>query len=345
MKTEAAVLVELGKPLEVVSIGLPTLKPGQVLVELAYSGVCHTQLLEARGRRGPDSFLPHCLGHEGAGEVREVGAGVTKVKAGDEVVLTWMKGSGADIPGTTYDWDGRKVNAGGMTTFQRLAVVSENRLVPRPAGLAPREAALLGCALPTGFGMVFNVLRLEKDRTLAVFGAGGIGLSAVAAARAAGAVVVAAVDPREDRRAAAMTMGATHAFAPGPDLASELKKLVPGGFDAAIEASGRPAVMAAALACVRARGGCAVIAGNAHAGETMALDPKELNAGKRLLGTWGGDNEPDRDFPRWAGLLAERRIVLGPLTAAVYPLSRVNAALDDLESGRALRPLLDLAAG
>src|SRR4051794_20311938 len=102
MRTEAAILVELGRPLVLADLEIPQLKPGQVLVELAYSGVCHTQLLEARGHRGEDRFLPHCLGHEGSGTVVDAGAGVYKVRPGDRVILSWIKGSGADVPGTVY---------------------------------------------------------------------------------------------------------------------------------------------------------------------------------------------------------------------------------------------------
>src|SRR4029079_3126529 len=105
MKTTAAVLVELGRPLELADLDLPALKPGQVLVEVAFSGVCHTQLLEARGHRGPDRFLPHCLGDAGSAIVRETGAGVAKVKPGDAVILSWIKGTGADVPGSVYGWN------------------------------------------------------------------------------------------------------------------------------------------------------------------------------------------------------------------------------------------------
>ncbi len=140
MKTTAAILVETGKPLELAELDIPALKPGQVLVEIAFSGVCHTQLSEVRGHRGQDNFLPHCLGHEASGTVRELGAGVTKVADGDRVVLSWIKGSGANVPGTVYGWDGRKVNAGGVTTFMRHAVISENRLTScRPASTRPRR--------------------------------------------------------------------------------------------------------------------------------------------------------------------------------------------------------------
>src|SRR6185437_4629987 len=106
MRTAAAILVETGKPLEIADLEVPRLQPGQVLVEVQYSGVCHTQLLEARGHRGEDRFLPHCLGHEGSGIVREVGPGVTKVKAGDHAILSWINGSGANVPATVYQWGG-----------------------------------------------------------------------------------------------------------------------------------------------------------------------------------------------------------------------------------------------
>src|SRR5271166_1784649 len=121
MKTLAAVLVEHNRPLELVDLEIPPLKPGQCLVEIAYSGVCRTQIGEWRGTRGPDKFLPHCLGHEASGFVREIGSGVHKIKSGDAVVCSWIKGSGADVPGTMYFQSGylinqalRTVSAGGV---------------------------------------------------------------------------------------------------------------------------------------------------------------------------------------------------------------------------------------
>ena len=107
MKTIAAVLEEAGRPLVLAELDVPELKPGQVLIEVAYSGVCHTQLLECKGLRGADPYLPHCLGHEASGVVKEIGAGVTKCRPGDHVVLSWIKASGANVPGTTYSWMGK----------------------------------------------------------------------------------------------------------------------------------------------------------------------------------------------------------------------------------------------
>jgi S-(hydroxymethyl)glutathione dehydrogenase / alcohol dehydrogenase len=344
MKTTAAVLVELGRPLELVDLDLPVLKPGQTLIEVVYSGVCHTQVGEARGHRGEDKFLPHCLGHEGSGIVREIGPGVNKVKPGDKVILSWIKGSGADVPGTTYDWNGRKVNAGGITTFATYTVVSENRLTIVPDGMSMRLAALVGCAVPTGAGVVFNTAQPRPGQSVVVFGVGGIGSCAVAAAALAGCTPVIAVDVLPEKLALAQKLGATHAIhARTSDPVQEILKLCKGGADFAIEATGIAPVMRQALACVRQQGGTAVVIGNARFGEKLEIDPRELNAGKRLLGTWGGDNVPDRDYPRYCKLIMAGRLDLEPLLSRGYSLAEVNAALDDLEAGLAARPLIDVA--
>ena len=343
MKTTAAVLVELGKPLELADLDVPALKPGQCLIEVAFSGVCHTQVGEARGHRGEDKFLPHCLGHEGSGYVREVGPGVTKVKHGDAVILSWIKASGLDVPGCVYEWNGRKVNAGGITTFATFSVIAENRLTVIPEGLSLRHAALIGCAVPTGAGVVFNTAQPRPGQSLVVFGVGGIGNCAVAAASASGCVPVIAVDINPDKLELAKKFGATHTIdSKKTDAVAEIQKLVKGGVDFAIEATGVPAVMRQALACVRQQGGTAVVIGNAKFGDKLEFDPRELNMGKRLLGTWGGDNVPDRDYPRYARLMASGKLVLEPLLTKSYALSEVNAALDDLEHGRAARPLIQM---
>lgn len=345
MKTLAAVLVETGRPLELVELGLPALRPGQALVEIAFSGVCHTQLLECRGHRGPDRFLPHCLGHEGSGTVVEVGPGVTKTKPGDHVVLSWLKGSGSTVVGTQYDWSGRTVNAGPVTTFQRHAVVSDSRLTVVPTDFPLATAALVGCAVPTGVGVVFNTAAARPGQSIAVFGAGGIGLCAIAAARATGCDPVIAVDLLPSKLDIARTMGATHTIdAAAGDVVAAIKAICPTGLDIAIESSGRPVVMAQSLSAVRPQGGTAVVVGNAHAGETLSIDPQQLNQGKRLLGTWGGDSDPDRDYGRYCRLLTAGKIDIAPLLSTPYPLERINEALDDLEAGCVARPLIAMVA-
>src|SRR6201981_4107480 len=214
MKTEAAILVQTGSHLVMAEIEIPALKPGQALVEIAFSGACGTQVMEWRGDKGEDKWVPHCLGHEGTGTVLETGSAVTKVKAGDKVVLSWIKGTGIEAGGAVYEWDGRKVNAGGVTTFQRHAVLSENRLTLLPAGLPLDVAVLLGCAAPTGMGAVFNVLKAQPGDAVAVFGHGGVGLHGIMAYALVGAMPAIAADPNPPRRALAPLYGASHVIDP-----------------------------------------------------------------------------------------------------------------------------------
>jgi S-(hydroxymethyl)glutathione dehydrogenase/alcohol dehydrogenase len=344
MKTEAALLVETGKPLVLAQIEIPALKPGQTLVQVAYSGACGTQVMEWRGDKGEDKWVPHCLGHEGSGVVLEVGPGVTKVRPGDKVVLSWIKGEGAEAGGSVYDWDGKTVNAGGVTTFQRHAVVSENRLTPMPADLGLDTAILLGCAAPTGMGAVFNVLQLKPGATVAVFGTGGVGLNACMAAAVGQASVVIGVDPNPERRALAQTFGCTHVIDPSAgDPLAAIRDLVSGGVDLAVEATGVPAVMEQAVNATRQQGGRAVVIGNARHGSALTLNPGVFNQGKSLMGTWGGDSVPDRDIPKFGAVLASGRFDLARLLSSPYSLVQADQALQDLAAGRVGRPLIDMS--
>ena len=343
MKTTAAILVAPGRPLELADLEIPPLKSGQLLVEVAYSGVCHTQLLECRGDRGDDPYLPHCLGHEGSGVVVEVSDQVTRCRPGQRVVLSWLKNSGADVPGTVYDWQGQHVNAGGITTFSTFTVVSENRVTPITGSLELRRAALLGCAVPTGAGAVMNTARVEVGMSVVVFGTGGVGLCAVATAALVGAAPIVAVDLYPNRLEIARSMGATLVIDAGEvDVVDQIKQQFPDGVDIAIEASGSTQAMQQALAVVRSRGGTAVVVGNAPHGGRVELDPWQLNQGKRLLGTWGGDCQADQDFPRLFQLVSEGKLCIDPLLSASYALPDINRAIEDLQSGATVRPLIDM---
>ena len=346
MKTTAALLVQTGAPLVLAEIDIPALKPGQVLVEIAYSGACGTQVMEWRGDKGEDKWVPHCLGHEGTGTVLESGSAVTKVKAGDKVVLSWIKGSGIEAGGAVYAWGEKKVNAGGVTTFQRHAVVSENRLTLLPAELSMDIAVLLGCAAPTGMGAVYNVLKAQPGDAVAVFGTGGVGLHAVMAAALVGAMPVIAIDPNPTRRALAPLYGATHVIDPAAtDVLAEIKKIVPQGVDIAVESSGVPTAMEMAVNATRQQGGRAVVIGNARHGAILSLNPSVFNQGKSLMGTWGGDSIPDRDYGRYARLLGAGRFPVGNLLSKPYALEQADQALQDLASGKIGRPLIDMSLG
>jgi S-(hydroxymethyl)glutathione dehydrogenase/alcohol dehydrogenase len=343
MKFNAALLIETGKPLQIEQIQMPVLKPGQVIVEIHYSGVCHTQVLEARGYKGKDPYCPHCMGHEGTGIVVEIGPEVTKVKPGDKVVMSWIKGNGLDVPGTVYSGaDGRNINAGGVTTFSEYSVVSENRLTLLPDQLQLIDGTMIGCAVATGMGSVFNTGNAQTGQSIAVFGAGGIGLCAIAAAKIANAENIIAIDINDSKLEVAKSMGATHTIKSTTDIVEKIKEIKKQGVDLAIEATGRPIVMTSAVESVRNQGGIAVIVGNAHFDEKLTIDPKQLNMGKQIRGTWGGDSVPDRDFPKYSSYLIDKKFSLQPLQSKNYKLEQINQALDDLECGNTVRPIISM---
>lgn len=344
-KTLSAVLEQLNKPLKIRELTIPDLKPGQVLVEVAYSGVCHSQLLEIRGKRGEDKFLPHTLGHEGSGVVLEIGGGVKKVKPGDHVVLSWIKGNGADVPSTIYQSSEGQVNSGAISTFMHHTVTCENRLTPIPDTMPLREAALLGCAIPTGAGIVLNTARVQPGSSIAVFGVGGIGLSAVLAAGLVHATTIIAVDLFDHKLNQARQLGATHLInAHQQDPIAAIKDITGGaGVDYAIEAVGRRETMEMAFKAVHDNGGLCVLAGNLPHGERISLDPFDLIKGKRIIGTWGGESQPDRDIPLYSDMYLAGKLKLESLITHTYALAEINQALDDMEQGRIGRALVEMS--
>lgn len=344
---KAAVLTQLNKPLDVLS-GINCAAPGlgQVLVKLAYSGVCHSQLMEVRGRRGADAYLPHLLGHEGSGKVIAVGEGISKVSVGDLVVLGWIKGSGLDGGAVKYrcNCQPQKINAGGVTTFNEYALVSENRVVPLPKGIPLDIAVLFGCAVPTGAGIITNDLRPIAGSSVAVFGLGGIGMSALMATMLFQCAKVIAIDVSADKLALARSFGATHTIdVSNSDPVNEIRTLTDGlGVDYAVEASGQVNVIEQAFKSIRRGGGVCVFATHPEHGKHISIDPYELICGKEIRGSWGGSSNPDRDIPMFAELYLQGKLPLEKLITKRYTLEAINEALDDLEKGRVRRPLIEI---
>lgn len=334
MKTTAAVLTEINRPLQIEELTIPPLKKGQVLVQVAYSGICHSQLNEIQGLKGEDKFLPHTLGHEGSGIVLEIGPDVTKVKPGDHVVLTWIKGSGHDAPSTQYSRkDGSIVNSGAISTFMNHAVISENRLVPITKEMPLKEAALLGCAIPTGAGIVLNTAHVQSGNSIAIFGCGGIGLSAILAAKMAGAGVIIAVDIREQKIKQALEIGATHVIdASCQDVLKTINEFTQGqGVDFAIEAAGQKMTMETAFKSVKDKGGLCILAGNLPQGTNISIDPFNLIKGKRIAGTWGGETDPDRDITSYIASYFSGELRLNNLHLSIYQLLNINDAFKDMQ--------------
>ena len=331
---KAAILVEQRKPLVVAELGLPgELDAGQVLVKVHYSGICGSQLGEIDGAKGEDKFLPHLLGHEGSGTVIEIGPGVRHVKVGDKVVLHWRKGAGIESAVPSYVWDGRKVNAGWVTTFNEYAVVSENRVTPIPADSDMEVAALFGCAVTTGFGVVTNNARLRIGESVVVFGAGGIGLSIVQAAALVAGYPVIAVDLYDDRLALAKRMGATHTInSRVRDAQTEIRQIAEGGVDAFIDNTGSPEVIKLGYALTKPRGRV-ILVGVPRKGSDISIHTLPLHFGKVLAGSHGGEAVPGEDIPRYMELFRAGRLDLKPLITHRLGLDGLNEAIKGMRAG------------
>ncbi|MBI1905656.1 MAG: zinc-binding dehydrogenase [Rhodocyclales bacterium] len=340
----AAVLYRTGEPLVVESgIELPVLGRGQVRVRVAYAGLCHSQLMEVRGRRGPDPWLPHLLGHEATGRVEAVGEGVAKVAPGQRVVLGWIRGAGIEAGGCQYRKGDVLINSGAVTAFGTRVVVSENRCTPLPDGVPDDVGVLFGCALPTGAGMVLNTLQPEAGTTLVVLGLGGIGMSAMLAALTIPGVTVIAVDVEAHKLALARELGAHSVLdAATQDVRAQVRALSDGGAHYCVEAVGTVDSIELGFELVRRGGGRLLFASHPQAGSTIRIDPYELICGKRIEGSWGGASAPDQDVPRFADWYRSGHMPLERLLDGRYPLDRINEALDDLEARRIVRALVDM---
>jgi Zn-dependent alcohol dehydrogenase len=363
----AAVLEENASRLEVVEVELAPPKPGEVLVRLHASGVCHSDLNAIDGTA--PTRCPAVLGHEGAGVVEQVGPGV-KLEPGQPVALSWIPWCGrceeclrglchlcrtaweAMAHGGLLDGTPRLSRGGAplyhyslLSTFAERAVVAERSCVPIGPDVPFEVAAVIGCAVATGVGAVWNTAGVRPGDRVAVLGCGGVGLAAVLGAAAVGAAPVVAVDVSDEKLDAALALGASHAvrWAGDPTATAEAVRAASGGgVDYAVEATGRPEAAEAAFLSTRTRG-AAVLVGIPRAGADLRLPALAFpRTERRVLGSAYGSVLPARDFPTILAAYRSGRLPLDRLISHRLALDEVEVALDLLRSGGARRVVLQL---
>ena len=333
---KAAILVEQKKPLIIDEIQLPsTLEIGQVFVKVHFSGICGSQLGEIDGAKGTDKFLPHLLGHEGSGTVLEIGPGVKYAKPGDIVVMHWRKGAGMESATPNYLWRGKKLNAGWIATFNEYAIISENRLTVIPANSDLMVAALFGCAVTTGFGVIENNAKVKIGESVVVFGAGGVGLNMIQAASLVGAHQIIAVDLFDNRLALAKEMGATHLINAGqldPKIEiNEISKSV-GGIDVFIDNTGQVQNIELGYQLVK-NDGRVVLVGVPSSGSNIKIHSLPLHFGKTISGSHGGESSPEKDIPRYHLMYSAKKIELSKLITKVDKLDNINQMISEMQNG------------
>lgn len=360
MTLRAAVLYEFGAPLVVEELELDPPKAGEVLVRMAASGVCHSDLHVKQGIHPTE--LPVVLGHEGAGVVEQVGPDVRDLAAGDHVLLTWLPYCGRCrhcVGGTPnrcenvgwYDAtmedgtcrfhrDGRPIHHYNTSSFAERSVVPARTAIKVDPDLPLTELALMGCAVMTGVGAVLNTARVRPGDTVAVVGCGGVGLNVVQGARIAGATTIVAIDVIASKLELARELGATHVVdASSGDPVEAVHELVPGGVDHAFEALGRPQTIETTLG-LTARGGQAVLIGMAPPDARVPLDALTLTLEERCVrGSWYGSCVPLRDFPLLVELYRSGSLKLDPLITECT-LDDVNDAFRRLEAGETARSVI-----
>ncbi|MFJ9212149.1 putative alcohol dehydrogenase [Streptomyces sp. L-9-10] len=354
----AAILSAVGAPLEIAGIELPEPGPGRVRVRLAAAGVCHSDLSLSNGTmRIP---LPAVLGHEGAGTVVSVGEGVTHVAPGDGVVLNWAPSCGtcpACALGEVWLCDSALAGAAGVHArtadgtdlhpglnvgaFAEETVVAANCVLPLPAGVPLTDAALLGCAVLTGYGAVHHAARVREGESVVVFGVGGVGLAVLQSARIAGAGPVIAVDVSPEKEALARAAGATEYVVASDTTAKDIRRLTGGrGADVAIECVGRAATIRTAWDSTR-RGGRTTVVGIGGKDQEVTFNALELfHWGRTLSGCVYGNSDPSKDLPVLAEHIRAGRFDLSALVTERIGLDGIPAAFENMLAGRGGRALV-----
>lgn len=358
MKTKAAVLYGINQPLQVQEIDIDEPQAGEVLIKTSASGVCHSDLHFMEGKwQYP---MPAVLGHESAGVVEKVGEGVTNVKPGDRVVVAFVQSCGTcdrcitgrpNLCSNTnslqrmgrISLDGRPmIQFAGMSAFAEHQLVSAKACVHVPDGVPMEVAALVGCSVMTGVGAVTNTVKLQVGQTVAVVGAGGVGLNIIQGAKLAGASRIIAVDLLENKLAAAKEFGATDVVdASKGDAIKQVQEMTGGGVDYAFEAIG---LMKTAIDCwgMARRGGQAVVVGMLPLGEDLTLP----NAGtsflgeKGIIGSYYGSTRQTYDMPWLMELYRQKRLKIDELISKRWSLDQINEAYASLKAGEVNRSVL-----
>jgi len=341
-KSKFAILEKTNKPLLIKKLIIPKLKKNQLLVKIKYSYICGTQLNEIFGLKGVDKYLPHTLGHEASGYIVGNGQNTKKFKKNDKVILSWIKKNESGSINPFYlDSQNKKINSGSISTFSNFTIVSKDRVYKIPKNLPMDIAALFGCAIPTGFGIVFNFLKkITKDDYIGVYGVGGVGTMSIIALNAIGIKNIYAVDKNKKNLRLAKKLGCK--FIGNMDEIE--KKIIKKKIDKSkikynFEMSGNKMMMEAAVKNL-ANNGKMILAGNTKKGDYVRLNPYDLIFGKRIYGFSGNDVSLERNIKKYIKIVKKINFKKLRDIFSTYKFQNINKAILDFKKGTVLRPLI-----
>lgn len=284
------------------------------------------------------------MGHEGSGIVLDVGPGVKTVKKDDHVAMHWRPSYGIQSETPAYDWQGKKVNAGWVTTFNEEAIISENRLTPIPKDFDLRIAPLFGCAVTTAMGVVNNDAHVKIGQSVVIFGVGGVGLNIVQSAAMVSANPIIAIDLIDEKLEMAKKFGATHVLnsKKTPGVADWIKNIVnKNGADVVIDTTGNARVIELAYELTHPDGKT-ILVGVPRKGDNISIYSLPLHFNKILKGSHGGSSQPHLDIPRYVALCKSGTMTLEGLVTDEFSLDQINVALDKVRSGQSGRVIIKM---
>ena len=335
MKFKAAVLEETQSPLVIRELEVPPLTVGQALVKVMRSSICGKQIGEIGGHFGVDKFLPHLLGHEGGGIVVEIGEGVTQVKVDDHVVMHWRKGVGIESGFPKFKSGNLTIGAGLITTFAEYSIVSENRLTVIPNYISFDFAALMGCSVTTGLGLIINEAQLKIGQSIAVIGCGGVGLNVIQGAAMTSAQPIFAIDKDQHKLDFSRAFGSTRLLRLG--AYDQLDKL---SFDVVVETSGNASLIDKAYN-MTAPQGKTILVGQPHYLQDITLRNMALNfKGKTIIDSQGGLTEPNEDIPKYLKLYQANKLKLKELITHYGKLEDIKNIIQIIKDGDACKCII-----
>lgn len=310
------------------------LTAGQVLVEVQTSGICGAQINEIDAIKGPDNFLPHLLGHEGVGKIIDTGPLVSHVSIGDRAILHWRKGMGLESEPYKYTWRNKTLNSGLVTTFSKHVVVSENRLTKIPGYKDLEYLPLLGCGLTTAFGAISREAHLVAGESVLVLGIGGVGSLLLLAAKALGAGVIVAADKIADKELPSINLGADHfELTTSNDFIDTVsRKSGIDKFDIVIDTTGNPGLISSGYNLLN-HNGRLVLVGVMPNNLNLKINTLGLNLGKKIIGSYGGQTNPNYDIPRLYHMLETSKLDLSKVIFKSHKLVDINEAIYNVRNG------------
>jgi len=333
---KAAVLEKLNYPLAIREIFPTQLLPGQVYVKVLASGLCGAQLHEIRGHKGNGKFLPHLMGHEGCGIVKEVGPGVTTVQEGDKVVMHWRPGSGIESEFPKYHLGEKIISSGKCTTLSEFSIVSENRLTKVPSDTPTVLAAMLGCSLTSAMAIIDNECNLKFGESVAVIGCGGVGLNLIQAAKMKSAYPVYGVDINDKMFNLTQQIGV--------DIFTCDLEFIPHKVDVILDTTGVPEVISKAFDKLAPSGRLIMVGQPAPGTDLNIFNPLSMfdGQGKSIRASQGGGTKPDEDIPRYIKLANREMLDFNTLHTDTFALDNINDAFDLLKTGNAGRIIIKI---